>query len=329
MTNSNFSSAIWHTIADIERDTGLSKDTLRVWERRYGFPSPQRDSRGQRRYDESQFARLRQIRRLIDAGHRPRQVVSLPLEALVQLNTQAARGRIQTPSDASPAAVSPTLPSKTLQAWMEMLHRYDARALRQDLLRMLEEHGLARTLLDGVAPMNERVGDAWRAGDIAVHQEHLYTEVVQSVLREAISQVALARPLASPRVLLTTLPGEAHGLGLLMAECFLVLEGCEPVSLGLQTPVSDIVNAVALSGAHVVGLSVTATTNSRDVLSALDQLRSRLPPQVKIWTGGQCPALMRAPRGRARSPASFQHVPRLQDIPIAVALWRSLVDNNR
>ena len=33
-----------HTIADVERDTGLSKDTLRVWERRYGFPLPLRDA---------------------------------------------------------------------------------------------------------------------------------------------------------------------------------------------------------------------------------------------------------------------------------------------
>ena len=32
------------SIAAVERDTGLSKDTLRVWERRYGFPSPGRDA---------------------------------------------------------------------------------------------------------------------------------------------------------------------------------------------------------------------------------------------------------------------------------------------
>lgn len=28
------------SIAAVERDTGLTKDTLRVWERRYGFPTP-------------------------------------------------------------------------------------------------------------------------------------------------------------------------------------------------------------------------------------------------------------------------------------------------
>ena len=36
-------------IAAVERDTGLSKDILRVWERRYGFPKPGRDAFGERR----------------------------------------------------------------------------------------------------------------------------------------------------------------------------------------------------------------------------------------------------------------------------------------
>lgn len=51
------------SIADVERDTGLGKDTLRVWERRYGFPTPGRDAHGERRYDEAQLQRLRLIKR--------------------------------------------------------------------------------------------------------------------------------------------------------------------------------------------------------------------------------------------------------------------------
>jgi hypothetical protein len=58
-------------IAAIERDTGLSKDTLRVWERHYGFPVPMRDSQGERSYPLDQLQRLRAIKRLIDGRHRP------------------------------------------------------------------------------------------------------------------------------------------------------------------------------------------------------------------------------------------------------------------
>ena len=58
-------------ITAVERETGLSKDVLRVWERRYGFPAPQRDSNGERRYPPEQVERLRLIKRLMDQGHRP------------------------------------------------------------------------------------------------------------------------------------------------------------------------------------------------------------------------------------------------------------------
>ncbi|WP_439520520.1 MerR family transcriptional regulator [Hydrogenophaga sp.] len=328
MTNSSSRSATWHTIADIERDTGLSKDTLRVWERRYGFPDPERDALGERRYDDAQLERLRHIRRLIDAGHRPGQVVPLPREALLELNTQTGARRIQTVSRRAPAATPASAPSEEIEVWLQMLHRYDGRSLRLALTRTLEEQGLARLLLEGVAPMNALVGDAWLAGRLGVHQEHLYSEIVQSLLRQAISQVNLARPLAPPRVLLTTLPGEEHGLGLLMAECFLALEGCETLPLGVQTPVPDIVNAVSVSGAHIVALGFTAAQNPRDALGALEQLRSRLLPEVKIWTGGNCPALLRSPRSDVRASAPFQHLARLQDIPMAVTLWRSLVQTH-
>jgi len=58
------------SIAAVERDTGLSKDTLRVWEKRYGFPCPERDRQGERSYPIDQVERLRLIKRLLDVGHR-------------------------------------------------------------------------------------------------------------------------------------------------------------------------------------------------------------------------------------------------------------------
>ena len=57
-------SSVQFSIAAVERDTGLGKDTLRVWERRYGFPQPQRDSSGERIYPLDQVEKLRVIKRL-------------------------------------------------------------------------------------------------------------------------------------------------------------------------------------------------------------------------------------------------------------------------
>ena len=43
-------SSLLLNIAAVERDTRIGKDTLRAWERRYGFPQPQRDRHDERLY---------------------------------------------------------------------------------------------------------------------------------------------------------------------------------------------------------------------------------------------------------------------------------------
>ena len=65
------------SIGVVERDTGIGRDTLRVWERRYGFPEPVRNEKGERKYSEMQLRRLQRTRRLLDRVLRPGKLLSL------------------------------------------------------------------------------------------------------------------------------------------------------------------------------------------------------------------------------------------------------------
>lgn len=207
---------------------------------------------------------------------------------------------------------------------MQLLRQHQAHELRQAMHQYLLAHGLAALIRDGVTAMNLRVGQSWLDGQLAVFEEHLYTEVVQALLRHAMGQVVANQTHQPPRVLLTTVPGEPHALGLLMAESFMVLADCETVALGVQTPLPDIVAAASAYRADVVALSFTAVQNPRDVLAALAQLRERLPSHIEIWAGGQCPALYRPTRGprTAQTPA-FWPMGQLDDITTGVARWRA------
>lgn len=325
MTNSSPSlpdPTVCHSIADIERDTGLSKDTLRVWERRYGFPCPQRDATGERRYDDAQLLRLRQVRRLLDRGFRAGRLVPMSLPELQALERQASTGEARPGATAERrrrlVGRAPDPGDAPFDDWMALLQRQDGAGLRQALEQHLLSHGLGALVQHAVAPMNQRVGLAWLEGRLAVYEEHLYTEVVQGLLRHAMMQVSRTRPTAPPRVLLTSVPGEAHALGLLMAECFLVLEGCETVPLGVQTPLPDIVAAQQASGAHIVALGFGGAQNPRDVRQALTQLRQRLPPEVELWAGGRCPEVQ---RGR-RQGGAWWPVARIEEVAQGVARWR-------
>src|ERR1700680_1665825 len=89
-------SIILLNISAVERETGLSKDVLRVWERRYGFPKPGRDDNTERRYSPEQVAKLRVIKRLMDTGMRPGKLMHQPLAELNVLADTRAGPRRET-----------------------------------------------------------------------------------------------------------------------------------------------------------------------------------------------------------------------------------------
>lgn len=96
-------------IGAVERDTGLGKDTLRVWERRYGFPQPLRGNRsGERLYSSAQVERLRLIKRLIDQGHRPGRLFSASEDDLLLLASASGPAQ-RTTATAEPSVVSQIL----------------------------------------------------------------------------------------------------------------------------------------------------------------------------------------------------------------------------
>ena len=297
-------------IAAVERDTGVSKDTLRVWERRYGFPRPQRDAFGERAYSEEDLDKLRVVRRLLDAGHRPGKIIAMPIAELRSLAERSAQSAAQV------AGTGET--PEALQRYLTLVRSHRIDDLRRALSQAVLRHGIERFVIDVCAPLNRSIGEEWARGELEIFEEHLYTESMQVVLRNAIGSIP--EPATQPRVLLTTVPNEAHGLGLLMAEALLALEGCHCTSLGTQTPIGDIALAAQAQSADIVALSFSAWLNPNQVLEGLAELRARLSPQIEIWVGGRCPILRRRP------PKGVTVLGGLTQIREALAAWRGRHD---
>lgn len=291
------------TIGAVERDTGLSREVLRVWERRYGFPSPARDANGERVYPVEQVDRLRLIKRLMDQGHRPGRLIASPPDALADLS----------PKRATPAPVGAAAEGD-LDRLLESLHEHDGPGLLASLQSRLAREGLRRFVIETVAPLTRRVGEAWQAGRLETFEEHLFTELTQRVLRQAIA--ALPEGRQGPRVILTTPPDELHGLGLLMAEALFALEGARCIALGTQMPALDVQRAARAHAADVVALSLSSAFPTRQVGPLVAQLRGLLPAAVEIWIGGAGAARARLPEGALR----IETLPALLG---AVAEWRA------
>lgn len=291
-------------ISTVERETGLSKDTLRVWERRYGFPQPVRDANGERAYPSDQVDKLRLIRRLMDQGMRPGKIVAASTEVLAS-HLEGTRN-----------ASAPARP-EFAQAGevISLIREHKANELREFLGLMLLRLGLKQFVTDVVAPLNVVVGAEWAQGRIAIFEEHFYTEQVQHLLRHAIGSIP--QPSQPPRMLLTTLPGEEHQLGLLMAHACMVVGGAQCISLGVQTPAREIAQAAQAHGANIVGISFSAATQINAAFAALADLRRQLKPDIDLWAGGSIWARSR------RKLDGVEMIPDLSGIPDSIESWRS------
>ena len=290
-------------ISAVERETGLSKDVLRMWERRYGFPKPARDENGERQYSQAETAKLRSIKRLMDAGARPGKLIGLSLSELESMSDARAPVR----PEASVASLERDI--------VAMLKLHDASTLQHAFTQWLMRQGLQRFVLETVAPLNRAVGDAWMRGELAVFEEHLCTEILKGAMRAAIN--AFPRQVGSPRVLLTTLPSEQHGLGLLMVEALLVPEGVQCISLGPQTPVEDIRRATLAHRVHIVAMSFSAAFPLRQATDGLANLRRHLPAAVALWAGGEMTRRVR------KSLPGVTLLPELATAVTALRNWRT------
>jgi len=257
------------SISEIEQETGISRDTLRAWERRYNFPTPTRNQRSERMYTLEQLRRLRLIKQLLDDGMRPGKLVTLDTQQLRQLT-----GTVDEEADC-PADIASLL---------ESMRSGPRHSLMAQLRSLLQRYGLRDFLTEVATPMNRAVGEAWFRGEIGIFDEHLYSEQMRRVLTDALNSLPPGRE--HVRVLLTTLPGELHSLGLLMAACMLSLEGAQVLLIGVQTPLDEIVRGVRESDCNVVGLSCSEHLGRRTIAAQLVKLSKLLPKNVMIWAGG-------------------------------------------
>jgi DNA-binding transcriptional MerR regulator/methylmalonyl-CoA mutase cobalamin-binding subunit len=271
------------TIRVVSMQTGLPMETLRAWERRYGFPTPERRPGSNRRlYSPSDVERLLVIRRALERGYRVGDVIgkSAPdLEALVDL---LARDRIS--------------------------------LLENELRRAAAALGPRRFVVELAHPFAVRVGEAWAEGRLLVRHEHLATECLVTQLRNMLAtyQDIEARPL----VILATLPGETHTLALQMVALFVVVAGVKARLLGGPTPAQEILEAARVLKADVVGLTVTPASDRKEARKAIRSLRRALPAKVPIWLGGGGAEALRVEDESTRVVASWS------SLDVAISEWR-------
>ncbi len=259
---------------EIEHATGLSREVLRKWELRYQCPRPRRGARGQRLYDAKDLPKQQLLRRLTALGLLPGKLMPLSLTELQSL--------LDSTCDAS----DPRALDDAVQQLLACLAPDSVPgAVRDYLAGLIDSEGLAQFVELRLPLFNQAVGDAWAAGRLGVHAEHHYSHAVQWVVQ---SRLPGRQPTNfQQRILLTTPPGELHGLGLLAVHAALTLQGADCFNMGTQTPASDVVQAVKDWDITLLAISASVAVRPELARSYVMALRRALPRRCRIWVGGR------------------------------------------
>ena len=261
------------SIGAVARATGLSPDTIRVWQKRYGFPVPHRRPSGHRVYSLADVRRLRRISEALARGHRPGQVVRLSEARLDALLTGTASVRS--------AGLSGVAPLKSL---MSLVRAHDGQALSAALLSDAAALGPVEFLRLRIVPLIELVGDGWERGELGIAHEHFFSDRIEDVLR--VVRLPFDRDAAGPRMTLATLAGETHGLGVQMCAVVAAVSGVVPHVLGTDLPASEIAAASRARKAAAVGISISISTGGPGSRDQLAELRRSVPAATPILVGG-------------------------------------------
>jgi MerR family transcriptional regulator, light-induced transcriptional regulator len=254
-----------HSISDVSRIAGIPKDLLRMWERRYDYPKPERDINGDRVYSDDQLNKLILIRQLVDQGCRPGKLMGLEQTELAVL-LKSSHAELD------------------FDRLIELLRSGNAPELHDWLTQQIHSLGLRAFIHQVMVPANRIVGEAWNSGELAVYEEHLYTEMVTGLVRQSLAEIPGGHQ--SPRIMLTTLPGEQHSLGLLMVEALLRMGGAEVIPFGIEMPFRDIIDAAQTHKVDVIGLSFSGNFKLDDAIVMLSGLRQMVEKETSIWVGG-------------------------------------------
>jgi len=279
-------------IREVVRITGLRREQLYMWQRRYGFPAPLRDTFGDRVYPPDQVARLRLIKQLLSEGWRAGAVVPLADTAL-----QSMLGL--TVEEPMPLPVE-------IETAVRLLSAHRMGDLQSHLSKLLATQGLRKFLEQTLIPLNEAVHEQVVRGEMETFQELRFADLAQRLLRDVRGLARASRE--ARQVLVATPPNDPNQLGLSILELLLHTEGVSSITLGAGIPAQEIAGAAKAYDAALVVLLFDRGISGKIAGQEIRGLRHALPADLPLIVSGRAVNLLAKPIENVQAAADFSSV---------------------
>ncbi|HET6440402.1 MAG TPA: PAS domain-containing protein [Anaeromyxobacter sp.] len=177
----------------------------------------------------------------------------------------------------------------SLDHWMNVL-LLPGRPLELDaeLLAERSRRGSWHEVADGLDEVLLELGNRWQAGHLTVAEEHIGS----ARLGRALGRVCDGFPLhaGAPRVLLATVEGESHTLGLALVELCMRAHGWQTLWVGSDLPTAMLVRRIGQGDADVLAVSASVAREADELERAAQQLaQACTEARVELLVGGRGP----------------------------------------
>ncbi|MEW4569110.1 MerR family transcriptional regulator [Tautonia sp. JC769] len=260
-----------YSIAAVSKLSGVSCHTLRVWERRYGFPIPERLASGHRRYPAQQVDLICQVARRCQFGG-----------SIAQHIAEARAGHPPPPSPVDQQAQTPPVTGHLMTELIDTLQRADARsaeAIYRRLTGGLSPEEIANAIL---TPALTDAGERLFRKDCSLVEERLATMFFLRKLAALVDDAQRANAAPRGRVIVFVMQGDRHEGGALMLSLALELAGWRSLFLGADLPIHEVQRGIERWQPVAVGVSLSLSRNIRKRFDELESLRG-----APIFVGGR------------------------------------------
>jgi DNA-binding transcriptional MerR regulator len=258
------------TIKDLENLSGIKAHTIRIWEQRYNFLTPQRTKTNIRSYSNLELKTVLNIALLNKYGYK---ISHIDRMSATEINEKIlSLGQIQ--------AQQERLINDLIHAMVEMdIDEFEL---------LLDEHikakGIEKSIIQIIFPFLERIGILWITNHINPAQEHLTTNVIRQKLIKGIE--SLTPPAIFKKTVLLFLPeGEHHELGLLFMSYILNSRGVKVYYLGANVPVKDVEFVARMKSPDFIYSHLTSVANNFNFEKFLINAHNRMPDRKVVISG--------------------------------------------
>ena len=270
-----------HRIHRVAKITGLSKDVIRVWERRFELLKPTRGANRYRNYSDEDVALLKFLKEQLDAGGSIGELAKLGREELLG-RARAAAPRV--------SFVDNTF-SRLLRELLSTLNPLNRVIFEKRLNGAVAVVPFEEALHGILLPLQEQVGQLWHDAQIDVAIEHYVTKHIQQKIFSAMNQLPVAE--FGAKVVVACPPGEEHDIAALTVAYRCRVRGCRVYYLGANVPVASLANLCGKVEPDLTIMSFPLALSDDQATELVQALADEVSPVSNLAVGGHGAIAMR------------------------------------